>query len=144
MFDYHLPTACCAGSTSKTDQFWFRVSDLMTRICNPDHVLQAFDIRYLSCSHKASHVLHASLANRDSRALAIPNRGRELELIKAVGSWGFCAHDLTDDELVHAAFLMLRHALALPELDNWRLPAGMGTPHGYAMQTMCKDPRDLT
>lgn len=56
--------------------------------------------------------------------MTIPTPQRDLEMAEAVGSWGFCAHDYSDDELVHAAFLMLQHALAMPELENWRLPAG--------------------
>ncbi|KAK2630050.1 hypothetical protein QTJ16_000870 [Diplocarpon rosae] len=39
----------------------------------------------------------------------------------AVGSWHFSAHDFTDDELLHAALLMLQHALAMPELERWRI-----------------------
>lgn len=56
--------------------------------------------------------------------MTVPTPQRDLEMAEAIGSWGFCAHDYSDDELVHAAFLMLQHALAMPELENWRLPAG--------------------
>lgn len=56
--------------------------------------------------------------------MVVPAPQRDLEMAEAIGSWGFCAHDYSDDELVHAAFLMLQHALAMPELENWRLPAG--------------------
>jgi len=45
----------------------------------------------------------------------------------AIGSWYFSAHDFTDDELLHAAMLMLQHALAMPELERWRLSAGKST-----------------
>ena len=43
---------------------------------------------------------------------------------KAIGSWDFSAHEFSEDDLVHIAFLMLQHALAMPELEKWRLPAG--------------------
>ena len=64
------------------------------------------------------------LINHKCRALPNLHRGRESELAKAIGTWGFSAHEYSEDELVHAAFLMLQHALAMPQLDNWRLPAG--------------------
>ncbi|MCJ1477502.1 3',5'-cyclic-nucleotide phosphodiesterase [Lambiella insularis] len=46
------------------------------------------------------------------------------KVAKAIANWNFSAHDLSEDELVHAAFLMLQHALKMPELEKWRLPAG--------------------
>ena len=49
---------------------------------------------------------------------------RELAVMKMVGHWNFSAHDLSDDELIHAGFLILQHALNIPELEEWRLPAG--------------------
>ena len=45
-------------------------------------------------------------------------------MAKAIAQWNFSAHAFSDDELVHAAFLMLQHALDMPELENYRLPAG--------------------
>lgn len=42
----------------------------------------------------------------------------------AFTSWDFSAHDFSEDQLVHAAFLMLQHALSMPELESWRIPAG--------------------
>jgi len=47
----------------------------------------------------------------------------------AVGSWNFSAHDYTDDELLHAALLMLQHALSMPELEKWRLSTGKSSRH---------------
>ncbi|KAL8939333.1 MAG: hypothetical protein Q9211_002787 [Gyalolechia sp. 1 TL-2023] len=44
-------------------------------------------------------------------------------LISAITSWNFSAHELSEDQLVHAAFLMLQHALNMAELERWRLPA---------------------
>ena len=46
------------------------------------------------------------------------------KIASAVGSWNFSAHDFTDDELLHAALLMLQHALAMPELEKWRISTG--------------------
>lgn len=43
----------------------------------------------------------------------------------ALGTWAFSAHDYTDDELLYAALVMLKHALQMPELDKWRIPEGM-------------------
>ncbi|KAL9587106.1 MAG: hypothetical protein Q9212_000473 [Teloschistes hypoglaucus] len=44
-------------------------------------------------------------------------------LAGAINSWNFSAHDFSEDQLVHAAFLMLQHALSMPELERWRLSA---------------------
>jgi 3',5'-cyclic-nucleotide phosphodiesterase len=49
---------------------------------------------------------------------------RREKIASAVGSWDFSAHDFTDDELLHAALLMLQHALAMPELEKWRISTG--------------------
>ncbi|KAH6702053.1 BcPDE2, cAMP phosphodiesterase [Leptodontidium sp. 2 PMI_412] len=46
---------------------------------------------------------------------------RREKIAASVGSWHFSAHDFTDDELLHAALLMLQHALAMPELERWRI-----------------------
>lgn len=45
-------------------------------------------------------------------------------MIQAISSWAFCAHDYCEVELVHAAYLMFQHALSMPELEQWRIPAG--------------------
>lgn len=44
---------------------------------------------------------------------------------RAIANWGFVTHDFTDDELIHAGFLMLKHALQMPELERWRLIDGI-------------------
>ena len=49
------------------------------------------------------------------------------QIADAIGSWSFSAHDFTDDELLHAALLMLQHALTMPELEKWRIPTGKHT-----------------
>ena len=56
---------------------------------------------------------------------------RREKIAAAVGSWHFSAHDFTDDELLHAALLMLQHALAMPELERWRLSTGKSIIYGY-------------
>ena len=58
------------------------------------------------------------------RSLYILSYRQESTIAKAIASWDFSAHDYSEDELVHAAFLMLQHALKMPELAKWRIPAG--------------------
>ncbi|KAL8726015.1 MAG: hypothetical protein Q9166_006989 [cf. Caloplaca sp. 2 TL-2023] len=45
-------------------------------------------------------------------------------LARAFTSWNFSAHELSEDQLVQAAFLMIQHALSMAELERWRIPAG--------------------
>lgn len=77
------------------------VSGLMKGICNPDEELHPIDLQKLP-----------SLEPREEGALS-----------RALGSWAFSGHDYSEDELIHAACLMLQHALTIPELDKWRLSA---------------------
>lgn len=49
---------------------------------------------------------------------------RKLEITEALASWSFSAHDFSDDELLMGASMMLEHALAMPELEPWRIPTG--------------------
>ncbi|KAL3419416.1 cyclic nucleotide phosphodiesterase [Phlyctema vagabunda] len=53
------------------------------------------------------------------RITVAPNRRDKI--VASVASWHFSAHDFTDDELLHAALLMLQHALSMPELEKWRI-----------------------
>ncbi|KAH8815665.1 hypothetical protein F5884DRAFT_187352 [Xylogone sp. PMI_703] len=46
---------------------------------------------------------------------------RQQKVADAIGTWSFSAHDFTDDELLHAAVLMLEHTLQLPELAKWKI-----------------------
>ncbi|KAF4970122.1 hypothetical protein FZEAL_10105 [Fusarium zealandicum] len=48
---------------------------------------------------------------------------RQAVIATVIGSWRFCAHSLSDDELLVAAMNMFRHALAMPELERWRIHA---------------------
>lgn len=77
------------------------VSGLMKGICNPDEELHPIDLKKLP-----------PLESRKEEALS-----------RALGSWAFSGHDYSEDDLIHAAFLMLQHALTIPELDKWRLSA---------------------
>ncbi|KAI1821329.1 HD-domain/PDEase-like protein [Xylaria intraflava] len=47
---------------------------------------------------------------------------RRAEIDEALATWQFCAPCFDDDSLLIAATLMFRHALAMPELEKWRLP----------------------
>ncbi|CRK19070.1 hypothetical protein BN1723_017742, partial [Verticillium longisporum] len=48
---------------------------------------------------------------------------RQAAIATAIGSWHFCAHDFSDDELLLAAMVMFKHALSMPQLERWRIPA---------------------
>ncbi|OAA74107.1 3'5'-cyclic nucleotide phosphodiesterase, catalytic domain protein [Cordyceps fumosorosea ARSEF 2679] len=48
---------------------------------------------------------------------------RQSEIASAVSKWHFCANSFTDDELLVGAMFMFQHALSMPELERWRLPA---------------------
>ena len=58
----------------------------------------------------------------DRRILIRPER--RAAVAQAIGKWGFSAHDFSEDELLHAASLMIQHALTLPDLEQWRITAG--------------------
>lgn len=62
---------------------------------------------------------------------------RREKIAAAVGSWSFSAHDFTDDELLHAALLMLQHALAMPELERWRISTGKKAPLVVMFRITC-------
>jgi len=85
------------------------VSNLMTGICNPETVGESLDASDFDLS-----------------------RDRRVVVQDALGTWAFSAHDYTDDELLYAALVMLKHALQMPELDKWRIPEGM-----YCLSAKC-------
>jgi hypothetical protein len=64
------------------------------------------------------------LDDRLSNARVYVSPERQAEVAAAVGQWHFCAHDFSEDELIVAAAVMFRHALAMPELEQWRIPPG--------------------
>lgn len=49
---------------------------------------------------------------------------RRVEIEEAPGKWHFCAPGFDDDSLLIVATLIFKHALAMPELEDWRLPTG--------------------
>ncbi|KAF2972164.1 hypothetical protein GQX73_g1442 [Xylaria multiplex] len=51
----------------------------------------------------------------------IPSK-RRVEIEEALVKWHFSAPSFDDDSLLIAATLMFKHALAMPELEKWRLP----------------------
>lgn len=77
------------------------VSGLMSGICNPETVGDTLD----------------------STDFFVAQDRREF-VARVIGSWSFSAHDLTDDELLYACLLMLKHALQMPELEQWGMPDG--------------------
>ncbi|KAH7170551.1 hypothetical protein EDB81DRAFT_169827 [Dactylonectria macrodidyma] len=76
------------------------VSNLMKGICR------------LSSSDDQINKAHIAVSSERQAAIAL-----------VVGSWHFCAHSFTDDELLVAAMAMFKHALAMPDLERWRIPA---------------------
>ena len=74
------------------------VKKLLKGICEPENIIEDYQHRTLCI-----------------------DEGRKTIIAREVGQWGFCGHDYSDDELVHAGCCMLRHALQLPELEEWRL-----------------------
>ncbi|KAL8765141.1 MAG: hypothetical protein Q9209_007699 [Squamulea sp. 1 TL-2023] len=76
------------------------VSGLMTGICSPDEAQPVGEYNSASADQ-----------NEDSK------------LAEAFTSWNFSAHELSEDQLVHAAFLMIQHALNMTELQHWRISA---------------------
>ena len=77
------------------------VSSLMGGICNPETVGESLDATDLYVKPDRREVIAA-----------------------AVGSWSFSAHDFSDDELLYGALLMLKHALHMPELEQWKMSDG--------------------
>ena len=47
---------------------------------------------------------------------------RQLAITEALANWSFSAHDFCEDELLWGAATMLEHALAMPDLEPWRIP----------------------
>lgn len=77
------------------------VKKLLKSICEPETVIEDYQ-------HRELHVEEA----------------RKPIIAGEVGSWGFCAHDFSEDELVYAGYCMLDHALQIPELEKWRMSKG--------------------
>lgn len=105
----------------------------MTRICSPEEMQPLVTHRYASQNDEAVLVLqdpspmHADLEDNPT-------------LIRAFTSWNFAAHDFSEDQLVHAALLMLQHALNMPELERWRIPAGKSVNNLQAIRAVLQEP----
>ncbi|KAI0390531.1 HD-domain/PDEase-like protein [Xylariaceae sp. FL0594] len=54
--------------------------------------------------------------------IEVPSKHRAA-IAESPGTWHFCAPRFDDDSLLIAATQMFKHALAMPELEKWRLPA---------------------
>ncbi|KAL1613000.1 3',5'-cyclic-nucleotide phosphodiesterase [Paraconiothyrium brasiliense] len=72
------------------------VSNLMGGICNPETIGESLE----------------------SKDIFVDEERKEV-IARAVGTWAFSAHDFTDDELLFGALLMLKHALKMPEVEEW-------------------------
>lgn len=97
----------------------------MNGICKPENVMENFGNRCVGCQHLRVNEVRLISSGRE---LYIVER-REVMVAEAVGSWEFSAHEFSDDELQYAAFLMLQHALGMPELEKWRLSTGVMTSY---------------
>jgi len=84
------------------------VASLMGSICRPENLISDFT------GEGGTYQIHPE---------------RETKIMSAIGTWNFSAHDFSDDELVHAAFLMLSHALKSRELAKWRIADGKCPGH---------------
>lgn len=60
--------------------------------------------------------------DRITNATIAVSSERQAAVTAAIGQWHFCAHDFSDDELLVGAMFMFKHALAMPELEPWRIP----------------------
>ncbi len=77
------------------------VKKLLKGICEPETAIEDYQ-------HRELHV----------------EESRKEIIARDVGSWGFCGHNFSEDELVYAGVCMLDHALQLPDLEKWRLSQG--------------------
>ena len=95
------------------------VSTLMGGICNPESMSDSIDSKYEGPNpyYNISNTLRDLYVSQDRREYAM----------KAIGSWSFSAHDFTDDELLYCSLLMLKHALQIPELEQWNMTDGMSS-----------------
>lgn len=85
------------------------------------------------------------LQNGDDEKIANVSLGvsseRQAAIAAAIGHWHFSAHDFSDDELLVAAMMMFKHTLSMPELDRWRIPAGMWLAKRCPFPPHCKAER---
>lgn len=93
-----------------------RVSTLMNSICKPDMVMSVNEASGLL----APSIGRCNLTDNDRNSYILTQHQRN-RVANAIGHWSFSAHDFMEDELVHASFLILKHAIDMPELEKWRL-----------------------
>jgi hypothetical protein len=93
------------------------VSTLMSGICNPETVGDSLDSTYDDLETPNE------LVSNNPRDLFV-DQDRRAFAAQAIGTWSFSAHEFTDDELVYCCLLMLRHALQMPELEQWNMTDG--------------------
>jgi 3',5'-cyclic-nucleotide phosphodiesterase len=77
------------------------VRKLLKSICEPETVIEDYQHRELYVEEARKPIIE-----------------------REIGSWSFCAHDFSEDELVYAGYRMLDHALQMPELEKWRMSEG--------------------
>lgn len=77
------------------------VKKLLKGICEPQNLIEDYQ--------------HRDVAVVDDRKAIIAD---------AIGKWSFCGHDFSEDELVYAGYLMLNHALSMPQLERWKMTKG--------------------
>ena len=97
-----------------------RVSELVMSVCNSEHVPHGFNagwacLRFVHATVREFNILY--------RLVYTIDHSEDPNLATAIGTWGFSAHEFSEEQLVQAAFLMLRHALSMPELEKWRISA---------------------
>jgi len=95
------------------------VQDLAGHICNPDHATIMPDPRYVATWN--NFILSKQL--RITSAINI-NPDRQAFIAASLSSWSFSAHDLSDEELLFGASLMLQHVLKVPALGELRMTNG--------------------
>lgn len=74
------------------------VKKLLKGICEPQNIIEDYQ-------HRDLYVHEA----------------RKGVIAQAVGSWDFCGHDFSEDELVYAGYFMLNHALQMDAVETWRM-----------------------
>jgi hypothetical protein len=96
------------------------VSNLMGGICNPETVGESLESKYGLPRARFWEVTD------NARDIFVEEERKEV-IATAVGTWAFSAHDFTDDELLYCALLMLKHALKMPEVEEWGMTDGVCT-----------------
>lgn len=113
------------------------VSNLMGGICNPETVGDSLESKYSSLLRRP---IYGANTPRDIYV----EEDRKEVIAQAVGTWSFSAHDFTDDELLYGALLMLKHALQMPEVEQWGMTDGITTPMAFPFFCSPCAPDELT